>query len=342
MQVFPLLLQFALLLFAAALSIYLWTIHHAIAAIVLGLTSLGIILYTVMVISALASPDSPFQTSLTALLRVVIQIIPFPDPLQKLSLATPDLLRRAFNFLRQKCSRACSSALLPLFNIWKPITASQSVPIFDQIPLPSAEVPAVIWALETSTDPRLVEVAAAVVPELQWPIHLDLRPSLRRLSDVFNACFDDNRVRESMGNRATSCIKAFGLMEPVTARHEGWSDIWTFPSVYVQEVEPELQCMARFFRRSHFEQPFGSSTPAITPLTLHFISAQQPLEEHMHPVLHYFRVHEAPLDLKVLADFLFCMNSFFAPPLAQDLSLMDKRCDSQVSFHRLARNSHIT
>ncbi|KAJ7703709.1 hypothetical protein B0H17DRAFT_922163, partial [Mycena rosella] len=33
MQIFPLLLQLSLLLFAAALSIYLWTIHHAIAAI---------------------------------------------------------------------------------------------------------------------------------------------------------------------------------------------------------------------------------------------------------------------------------------------------------------------
>ncbi|KAJ7237259.1 hypothetical protein C8J57DRAFT_1728037 [Mycena rebaudengoi] len=323
MQIFPLLIQFALLLFASALSIYLWTIHHAIAAIVLGLTSFGIILYIVMVVSALASPDSPFQTSLTALLRVVIQIIPIPDRLQKLSLA-PDLLRTTFNSLHQMFLRGCSSSLLPLFNIWKPATPSQSVPIFDQIPPPSAEVPAVIWTLETSTDPRLVEVAAAVVPDLQWPINLDLRPSLRRLSDVFNACFDDSRVREGLGNRATSCIKAFGWLEPVTARHEGSSDIWTFPSAYVQEAEPELQCMARFFRRSHFDRPFGSSTRAITPLTLHFISAQHPLEKHMHTVLHYFRVHEAPLDLKVLADFLFCINSFFAPPLAQDLSLMDK------------------
>ncbi|KAJ7643496.1 hypothetical protein DFH06DRAFT_917600, partial [Mycena polygramma] len=31
MQIFPLLLQFSLLLFATALSVYLWTIHHAIA-----------------------------------------------------------------------------------------------------------------------------------------------------------------------------------------------------------------------------------------------------------------------------------------------------------------------
>ncbi|KAJ6560877.1 hypothetical protein DFH09DRAFT_895836, partial [Mycena vulgaris] len=62
MQVFPLLLQLGLLLFAAALSIYLWSINHVIAGLVLGLTSAGLVLYTLMVISAVASPDSPFQT----------------------------------------------------------------------------------------------------------------------------------------------------------------------------------------------------------------------------------------------------------------------------------------
>ncbi|KAJ7661866.1 hypothetical protein B0H17DRAFT_953380 [Mycena rosella] len=74
MQIFPLLLQHSLLLFATALSIYLWTIHHAIAAIVLGLTSIGVILYILMSVSALTSPDSPFQTPLTILLAALIKV----------------------------------------------------------------------------------------------------------------------------------------------------------------------------------------------------------------------------------------------------------------------------
>ncbi|KAJ7918398.1 hypothetical protein B0H13DRAFT_1512817, partial [Mycena leptocephala] len=57
MQMIPLLLQFSLLLFATALSIYLWTIHHAIASIVIGLTTLSIILYFAMIIFALISRD---------------------------------------------------------------------------------------------------------------------------------------------------------------------------------------------------------------------------------------------------------------------------------------------
>ncbi|KAJ7911625.1 hypothetical protein B0H13DRAFT_1583939, partial [Mycena leptocephala] len=41
MQLFPLLVQFGVLLFASALSVYLWTIHISLAIIVLALTSLG-------------------------------------------------------------------------------------------------------------------------------------------------------------------------------------------------------------------------------------------------------------------------------------------------------------
>ncbi|KAJ7800285.1 hypothetical protein B0H14DRAFT_2231903, partial [Mycena olivaceomarginata] len=45
MQLFPILLQFALLVFSAALSTYLWRIHPSLAIIVLSFTSLGVVLY---------------------------------------------------------------------------------------------------------------------------------------------------------------------------------------------------------------------------------------------------------------------------------------------------------
>ncbi|KAJ6469319.1 hypothetical protein C8R45DRAFT_837436, partial [Mycena sanguinolenta] len=67
MQTFPLLLQIGLFLFSAALSIYLWTVHISLAIIVLSFTSLGFVSYTALLISAIASPDSPFQTPLAPL-----------------------------------------------------------------------------------------------------------------------------------------------------------------------------------------------------------------------------------------------------------------------------------
>ncbi|KAJ7936568.1 hypothetical protein B0H13DRAFT_2303607 [Mycena leptocephala] len=171
MQIFPLLLQLSLLLFAAALSVYLWTVHQVIADIVLSLTSLGFVLYASMVISAAVSPDSPFQTSLNFLLeRFIHGILPS-------------------GWLHTSDQRVHSPAKY------------------------SAEVPAVLWALETSTNPALVETATAIVPVLKWPAPKELQTLLKRLSDTFNGCFfADGTLRAGMEPRKTSCISAFGAL----------------------------------------------------------------------------------------------------------------------------------
>jgi hypothetical protein len=67
MQLFPLLVQFGVLLFASALSVYLWTIHISLALIVLALTSLGVfgIHFTACIncdFSRLSFPNSPGST----------------------------------------------------------------------------------------------------------------------------------------------------------------------------------------------------------------------------------------------------------------------------------------
>ncbi|KAJ7670697.1 hypothetical protein DFH06DRAFT_140735 [Mycena polygramma] len=72
MQLFPLLLQIGLFLFSAALSIYLWRIHLSLALVVLSFTLFGSIAYATLLISAVVSPDSPFQTPLAPLLARLI------------------------------------------------------------------------------------------------------------------------------------------------------------------------------------------------------------------------------------------------------------------------------
>ncbi|KAJ7106216.1 hypothetical protein C8R44DRAFT_593646, partial [Mycena epipterygia] len=68
MQMFPFLLQIGLFLFSAALSTYLWRIHPSLAIIVLSFTVFGFISYTCLLVSAIISPDSPFQTPLASLI----------------------------------------------------------------------------------------------------------------------------------------------------------------------------------------------------------------------------------------------------------------------------------
>ncbi|KAJ6476618.1 hypothetical protein DFH09DRAFT_1216341 [Mycena vulgaris] len=73
MQMFLLLLQFALFIFAAALAVYLWTVHHTLALIVIVLASVGTIAYVTLLISAIRYPDSPFQTPLARIVKILME-----------------------------------------------------------------------------------------------------------------------------------------------------------------------------------------------------------------------------------------------------------------------------
>ncbi|KAJ6560795.1 hypothetical protein DFH09DRAFT_508684, partial [Mycena vulgaris] len=240
MQVFPLLLQLGLLLFAAALSIYLWSINHVIADLVLGLTSAGLVLYTLMVISAVASPDSPFQTSLTFLLNSLIKGISDLPLMKKLGQEAQALLNTGISRLAPflapmwlAFSRMMKTLppLLPQFNTKKSSDqlTSGPLPIFGDLPKPSQAVPAVIWALETTTDPRLVEPAAAMVPDLQWPTTLDVGPSVERLSDIIHGCFNGSVIQEGMSYRATNCIHALGMLQMLFEPDTHIDDFFSFP-----------------------------------------------------------------------------------------------------------------
>jgi len=58
----PLMLQSALLLFACALSRYLWGINKAVASVILGVTSFGVAFYIFIVIMGAVSASCPYQT----------------------------------------------------------------------------------------------------------------------------------------------------------------------------------------------------------------------------------------------------------------------------------------
>ncbi|KAJ7135143.1 hypothetical protein C8R46DRAFT_1201622 [Mycena filopes] len=177
LQICPLLLQFSLFLFAAALSTYLWTIHHAIAGIVLVLTSLGFLSYAEMIRSAAASPDSPFQNSLSALLMRLMQDSTGLSlrPIGGLGRAIMDTVPPRVQLFFSHCRinwlwLQLSSAPTRSLNIIRPLlplnfegpTPPEHPPIFNPPPPQSKEVSAVLWVLETSTDPAMVQIVLPV------------------------------------------------------------------------------------------------------------------------------------------------------------------------------------
>ncbi|KAJ7894509.1 hypothetical protein B0H14DRAFT_2683432 [Mycena olivaceomarginata] len=321
MQMFPLLLQFALLLFAAALSIYLWTIHHAIAAIVLALTCLGLTGYAAMTIAALIWEDSPFQTSLGFVVKTVVKGLSRADDPSQLW----EHWRRISHLLSQAWS-ACTRAqkvlkpLLPLFNLNRARNAPTS--LFYQPPLSrdeiSAAAAAVLWALETSTSPDM--------------------PVLRRLHEVFNPCIVGwNTVQDGMADRAIACMKAFAVLELVTDPHQRPQNLWGIYPSSLENANEELQSFNHFFdifRRAGqsgtletWELRVAEEPWVITQWILRFIATDQCPERLLKSVLIGFQPSSVPRNIHstILADFLFCLNSFFSPTMACDRSVLDKR-----------------
>ncbi|KAJ7162655.1 hypothetical protein C8R43DRAFT_1104772 [Mycena crocata] len=337
MQIFPLLLQFSLLLFAMSLSIYLWTVHQALAAIGIGMTALGVIVYFMMVLSALLVPDSPFQTSLTILLTIILRtaVSPgFTDNISERSASINPFITRYLKWFRRWFRTANSgfkrafSPILPLFKSTAPATAYPLVPIF-QVPEISEEIPAILWALERSTDPRMVEAAAALVPDLQWPVNpVNIQPAKQQLADTFWGCFDGDDVRHGMGDRATSCIKAIGVFGLITEWDADFFNHWETENL-AQNGDKELISIIRYFRdpRSVFDEP------PISQWSLRFIAAQNPVHEwEILSVL--FHPDPSMLnDKSIFADWLFCINSCFVKPVIGDLSVLEKRYDNMPMKH---------
>ena len=70
LQSFPVLLQLSLLIFAVALYGYVWTQQVATSRIVIAVTGTGVLFYLFIVYASLRSPDCPFQTPASAIIRL--------------------------------------------------------------------------------------------------------------------------------------------------------------------------------------------------------------------------------------------------------------------------------
>ena len=72
MEVIPVMLQIALLLFCWWLSRYLWNVHQTVAAVIIATPSLGFLFYVSIVSAATASQECQYQTPVSLLLRTLV------------------------------------------------------------------------------------------------------------------------------------------------------------------------------------------------------------------------------------------------------------------------------
>ncbi|KAF7333404.1 hypothetical protein MVEN_02356200 [Mycena venus] len=190
LQTFPLLLQLALLLFATGLSVYLWTIHLSIAIIVLALTAVGFGLYLFLLGSAVKYAESPFQTPLTPFL---IQLFPTIVRFIRWTFLgilvfitdIPGFIKSGTLLILHQCTPYFENHQV-VYSAWYN-KQSQRSPVKRTSTFP--EISAVLWLLETSTDPDMIGLAVEMGLELRWPLDLDLTSPMARLYDHFQACF---------------------------------------------------------------------------------------------------------------------------------------------------------
>jgi hypothetical protein len=354
LQMFPMLLQLALLLFSLAISVYLWSIHRLIAAIVIALTVFGFASYIFLLASTIVSPDSPFQTPLASFLSQMgsgIWRILKPR-LTKVYKHAKNVGLSLSQFVKSR------SYILPSFK--SQTSSNPELSLWELAPnayfsKPSVEVSAVVWILETSTDPMVVTAAAELAVDLQWPLDRDLTSARRCLQEIFDSCFDfksmDNKfvakLRGNMAHRAINCGRAFCSLSNIV-RASGQNvgpDLYWYNFALVEHDEHiDLQCWTQLStviqlvkgKSGTIDDPGDLMSSdkwafhTFASLAHRHITLGQKGLEHFLDTLHGDKI--VGLDESTFVDYLCCIKSFLGPMDPRIVVEVDKR--SVVWFKR--------
>ncbi|KAJ7769376.1 hypothetical protein B0H16DRAFT_1881927 [Mycena metata] len=325
LQAFPLLLQLALLLFASSISLYLWTVQHSVAILVTFLTALGLSSYIILLVSATIFSDCPFQTPLGPLLRQAVKTI--QGTLQpvlgglRTAILKPlgaiyrvNALRTIFAKLRNttrrfwplvSCFGRSKLDLLPHFasqtsaltDTPDPYAAYKSIEV-------SPEVPAVLWALNTSTDPAMIGAAAELGADLQWPLNqfaeaIVDRVWLTALDSFWD--FSSDTVRPGMSHLAVVCAKLYLKVYPQSNR----LGVTIEPSNATGEPAATFQISFGFFNEAKFELPSDTTVK----WGLHTLPSLGLLSRDKIQYLAQEFPMEVQVDMQIFTDFLCCVGA---------------------------------
>ncbi|KAJ7797815.1 hypothetical protein B0H13DRAFT_1933981 [Mycena leptocephala] len=351
LQMFPVLLQLALLLFTSAISVYLWPIHRSIAAIVIALTVFGFASYIFLLASTIVSPDSPFQTPLASFISQMGSGI--------WRILKPIFTKSRTFILPFFMSQTSSNPDRPRWEVYPHLYFSET----------SVEVSAVVWILETSTDPMVVTAAAELAVDLQWPLDLNLTSAIMRLDELFHSCFDFDsthsraKLRMEMADRAIKCGRAYCSLRNIVQASScpvylpsPWSYTWSSWVIEHNEVvDPlrlkQLSTVIQFYRKSSDADPgdlMSSDKWAFHTFASlahrHITSGQKGLE-HFLDTLHEEKI--LGLEESTFTDYLCHINSFFPhhlrlPLMVQLFKVLQKpNTDISLAARIISTTAHL-
>lgn len=177
----PLIIQGSLGLLGAALSRYLWEVDRTVSSVVIGFTSFGCILYIATVVVSVLSPDCPFHTPVSSLIRVIIDTAKrwrWDHPRR----TTPDLTTLEKGGLTVDTT--------PLHGLHRRVYYSPLPPTLEEGYRSDARC--ITRALVLSTDVDTVRLTVDFAQELIWDIRIK-SALLPRVYRKLLGCFDFTR-----------------------------------------------------------------------------------------------------------------------------------------------------
>jgi len=232
----PVMLQFSLFLFGAALAVYLWDLEVSVAEVVLVITFFSFAFYVCITVAAMLWGDCPFQTPLSVLLPEVLRLakvliapfrsrrwwkrritsfLPLIEWLTKHGHLTNAFGRVFKIFAGGTTFPAPLDGDTPSTDY--PMTLSNRAfwrdrPLFTSPISKDIAASAGSWLLENSTDFSVAAAVAAVFSEFQWPSHHRSSTALIRLRDMYMECFRVPESRKSAHLEALRSAAAYYVL----------------------------------------------------------------------------------------------------------------------------------
>ena len=358
MVALPVMLQFALLLFGIALTVYLWDLDVTAAEVVLVVTSAGLIFYGCIMIAATVDTTCPFQTPLSILLLEVPGLLSRKAMTLLRQIERPTKYNYLVNFLKHAFKipvggatpQALPDGDIPKFDY--PMTLSNPAfwrrdPLFNSPIQKDIRASAGFWLLENSTDFSAATAVAAVFHQFQWPSHHPSTTALVRLRDTYAECF---RVPDSTTSSRIKALQTAAAYYVLYHTQLIWST-WKSLEVETEKLPADLprdlflgQYNEEWDRKDVFEYLLhvngdDRSEPVKSARFLSYLApywfcgdsddAIRFRPRHFPTLNELVKVLEnsGALDTTTLTDCILCAGAAMDFPLhPEDLIRVDKRC----------------
>ena len=242
MECLPLLLQLALFLFSYALSIYLFTINKAVAAVTVGLTSFGLLFYILVVSVATLSYNCPFQTPLSLFFRTLFRLKDkdknyLGQAWSRLKRMLPGGLRRSGRPNVPEEDRGDYVKLAMAGPFGKPPRLAAGLTAWNDYVV---DTECIAWLSQRSRSTEVVMAIAGLVPEIIW--HADMGTSpLKQLYDIMLECFDSSSkplaLIPKLREKAYLSAKAFVHLAVQRQGVKSEKDVFQFISLNHSAIE---------------------------------------------------------------------------------------------------------